>query len=154
MLLTELYQRGVSSLNRPNHPEVWKHYPPAVEFMSRAESLAQNAPPIMQPRFLRRALTFLARGYLPLLLISLIIAIAVFLRRDFRRRLGWLAALTLFAFSYNAAACLEVAILNSLEVPRYLWVQMLFTLLAELLAIWLLLEFLSQKRSPSSASPA
>ena len=65
---------------------------------------------------------------------------------DYRRRVGWLVALTLFVFSYNAAACLEVAIVNSLEVPRYSTVQMYFTLLAEFLAVWLLLESLFQMR--------
>jgi hypothetical protein len=142
MPLTEAYQFGVSSLNRHTYPNVWKRHLPAVEFMSRTESLAQNAPSILQRRVLRRVLTFLARAYLPLLGITLLIAAAAFLRRNPRHRLGWLAAITSFVFSYNAAACLEVAILNSLEVPRYSTVQFSFTLLAEFLAAWLLLEAL------------
>jgi hypothetical protein len=154
LLLTESYQLGIVSLNKHTYPDVWKRYPPAVEFMSRAESLAQNAPPIVQPRALRRALAFLARAYLPLLVICLVVAAAVFLRRNFRQRLGWLAALTLFVFSYNVAASLEVAIVNTLEVPRYSTVQISFTLLAEFLAAWLLFEFLFQKRSRSDSAPA
>lgn len=153
MLLTDSYQQGVASLNESVYREVWQKYPPAVEFMSRTESLAPDAAPIMQRRVLRRVLTFLARAYLPLLFITLILAVAAFFRGHLRRRAGWLAALTLFVFSYNAAACLEVAILHSLEVPRYTWVQMSFTLLAEFLAIWLLLEFLFQKREPAGVPP-
>ena len=62
--------------------------------------------------------------------------------RGYRARFGWLASLTLFLFSYNAAACLEVAIVNSLDVWRYCTVQFYFTLLAEVLAVWLGLETL------------
>ena len=152
LLLTEAYRASFSSLNHHTYPNVWKRYPPAAEFMDRTEQLAQTAPPIEQRRVLRRVLTFLARAYLPLLAITLFVGAAVFWRRNSRRRLGWLVAFTLFAFSYNAAACLEVAILNSLEVPRYSWIQMLVTLLAEFLALWLLLEFLFRRRSP--AAPA
>jgi len=67
-----------------------------------------------------------------------------FFRRDYRQRVGWLMGLTLFVFSYNAAACLETAVIHSLDVPRYSTVQMFFTLLAEFLAAWLLLESLLQ----------
>jgi hypothetical protein len=153
MLLTDEYRLGVSSLNGHGYPDVWQRYPPAVEFMSRTDSLAQDARPLIQPRLLRRALTFLGRTYLPLLLFSLVVAAAILLRQTLRPRVGWLAALTLFVFSYNAAACLEVAILNSLEVARYVWVQMFFTLLAEFLAIWLLLELVIQRRSGATVSP-
>jgi hypothetical protein len=121
--------------------------------LSRTDSLAQDALPVIQPRLLRRALTFLGRTYLPLLLFTLVVATAILLRQTLGRRVGWLAALTLFVFSYNAAACLEVAILNSLEVARYVWVQMFFTLPAEFLAVWLLLELLIQRRSDATVSP-
>ena len=47
----------------------------------------------------------------------------------------------LFGCAYNAASCLEVAIVNSLEVYRYITVQMYSTLLTQFLALWLILEF-------------
>jgi len=153
MWLTDSYRQGVASLNKFTYPDVWQKYRPAVDFLSRTESLADIAAPIMQRRALRRALTFLARAYLPLLFLTLLLAVAAFFQRPLRRRVAWLAALTLFVFSYNAAACLEVAIFHSLEVPRYTSVQISVTLLAEFLAIWLLLEFLFQKREPRGVSP-
>lgn len=151
--LRDSYQLGISSLDKDSYREVWKNYPPAVAFMKRAESLAQNAVSIVQPRVTRRALTFLARAYLPLLFTTLLAAMVAFFHRPLRERIGWLVALTLFVFSYNAAACLEVAIINSLEVPRYSWVQMFVTLMAEFLAIWLVFEFLFQKWSAPRGSP-
>jgi hypothetical protein len=142
MSLTVWYQLAVSGLNDGVYAEVWKAYPPAVEFMKRAESLAEGAPPIEQRRIERGALTFLAVAYSPLLGITLLLGAATFFWSDYRRRLGWLVALTLFVFLYNAAACLEVAIINSLEVPRYSTVQVFFTLLAEFLGVGLLLDSL------------
>ena len=144
MLLTESYRHSVSSLDTRSYPETWKHYPPAVEFMNRTGSLAQDAPSILQPRFLRRVLTFLAGAFLPFLVTSLVVAVAVLLHREFRRRIGWLVALTLFVFSYNAAASLEVAIVNALDVPRYCTIQFYFTLLSEVFALSLLLESIAQ----------
>jgi hypothetical protein len=152
MSLTIWYRLGFSTLSRSSYSDVWKTYPPAVEFMGRTESMAQRAPAIEQRRVVRMALAVLAGAYLPLLAVSLVLAAATLFRRDYRRHVGWLVALTLFVFLYNAAACLEVAIINSLENPRYSTVQLFFTLLAEFLAAWLLMETALQKRARSGAS--
>jgi len=80
--------------------------------------------------------------YLPLLFITVILGSLALRWRNFRQRIGWLLVLALFIFAYNAAACLEVAVIHSLEFPRYSTVQFAITLLAEFLAIWLVLETL------------
>ena len=152
MLLTDRYQLGVASLNDDTYRGVWQNYRPAVEFVSRTDSLSHDAGSILQRKVLRRSLTFLARAYRPLLFVTLIFAVAAFFHP--RRPLGWLAALTLFVFSYNAAACFEVAIIHSLEVVRYTFVQMFFTLLAEFLALWLVIESLFRKREQPGVSTA
>ena len=64
-----------------------------------------------------------------------------------RRRLGWLAALVLLGYLYNAAACLEVAVIHSLEIRRYFTVQMYLTLLAQFFAMWFVLEFALEMRA-------
>jgi hypothetical protein len=84
---------------------------------------------------------FLARAYLPLVALTLVISAAC-LRTDFRKRIGCLVAVTLLVFAYNAAACLEVAIMQVFDGPRYSTVQFCFTLLAEFLALRLLVEVL------------
>jgi hypothetical protein len=112
-----------------------------VEFVSRTESLARNAPILRQPIPIRMTLSFVAGLYRPLLWIAIAISAAVLFQQRYRRRLGWLTVLVLFLYSYNAAACLEVAIINCLEVRRYLTVQMFFTTVAQFLALWLLCEF-------------
>jgi hypothetical protein len=138
--LANQYAHGANVLRMQPHPELWMAYPPAVEFMDRTEVLAQHAPIIRQPLLLRMTLSLLAGMYRPLLWIAVALGAALLFRERYRRRLGWLAALMLFLYAYNAASCLEVAILNSLEVRRYVTVQVFFTLLAQLFALWLVCE--------------
>jgi len=134
------YEQGTAILNLQPYPELWTSYPPAEEFVRRIELLARNAPIIRQPAPLRFTLSFLAGAYRPLLLGTILIGAAFLCQRNYRKRLGWLAALVAFVYCYNAASCLEVAILNSLEVRRYVTVQMFFTLLAQFFALWFLCE--------------
>jgi hypothetical protein len=61
--------------------------------------------------------------------------------------LGWLAALVLLGYLYNAAACLEVAVIHSLDDRRYITVQLFPTLLAQFFALWFMLEFVPEMRA-------
>jgi hypothetical protein len=140
LYLASGYGYGATILKLQPYPELWTTYPPAVEFVHRTELLAQSAPIIRQPIPLRMMLSLLSGMYRPLLLGALALSAAVLLQPRYRRRLGWLAALVLFVYSYNAATCLEVAVINSLEGRRYLTVQVFFTLFAQLFAVWLLCE--------------
>jgi hypothetical protein len=141
--LSDGYQLGATSFDPPPYREVWQAYRPVVEFVGRSTLLGERPGAIEQSRLLRMTLTFLAGAYLPLLVATLVVA-AGCVRERFRKRVGLLALLTLFLFGYNAAACFEVAIVHSMEVPRYSTLQFSFTLLSEFLAIWLLLESLLQ----------
>jgi hypothetical protein len=134
------YADGANILDLQPHPELWMAYPPAVEFVERTRVLARSAPAIRQPAPLRMTLSFLAGMYRPLLWVALAFSATVLFWQRYRRRLGWLAILVLFVYSYNAAGCLEVAVINSLEVRRYVTVQLFFTILAQFFALWLLCE--------------
>ncbi len=83
-------------------------------------------------------LALLMAAYLPLLLSAVALGGVVLWRKGERTRLCWLAAFVLFAYSFNAASCLEVAVINSLEIVRYITVQFLFTLFAQMLAVLVL----------------
>src|SRR5437016_4273054 len=78
------------------------------------------------------------------LAVALILAGIVALTSGRWRRLRFIAALVVFSFSFNAACCLEVATIISLENRRYMTVQMYSTLLAQLLGFWFILEFVVQ----------
>ena len=86
----------------------------------------------------------IAISYSIWLVVALVLAVIVAI--DFGRwgRLRFIAALVVFAFSFNAACCLEVAIVYSLEIRRYMTVQMYSTLFAQLLGWWFILEFVVQ----------
>jgi hypothetical protein len=151
--LTNEYRRSVASLGHESYDEVWAAYPPAVNFMSRTETLVQNAPVIHQSAYIRRLLSILAITYRPLLLIALGVSAAVVLHTPLRRCMGWLAALVLFVYSYNVASCLEVAVIHALENPRYVAVQMYFTILAQFLALWFVLEFVLELVASAKKTP-
>lgn len=153
LYLANGYEQGTAILRLQPYPELWTAYPPAVEFVRRTELLARNAPIIRQPIPLRLTLSFLAGAYRPLLLGTIAIGAAFLFQRKYRRRLGWLAVLVALVYTYNAASCLEVAILNSLEVRRYVTVQMFFTLLAQFFALWFLCEIALETRGRPSDSP-
>ena len=145
--LAQEYGHGASILHLEPYPELWTTYPPAVEFVGRTELLARSAPVIRQPAPLRMTLSLLAGMYMPLLLSTIALSAVFLFQQEYRRRVGWLMALVLFVYLYNAASCLEVAIIHSLEVRRYATVQMFFTLFAQFLALWLLWEMALEMRA-------
>lgn len=139
--LTNEYARAMTSLEIEPYRKVWTTCPPAVDFMVRTEMLSRNAPVVQQPRLVRIMLIFPERSYLPLLLSALVISAMVLLRKNRRRSLGWLAALALLGYLYNAASCLEVAVIHSLEIRRYITVHFFSVIFAQFLALWFILEF-------------
>jgi hypothetical protein len=139
--LMDVYERAVTSLDSEEYRKIARSLPALADFMQRTKSLAENAPATKQQGLLRHVLVDLAVSYLSLLLLALILSAITFWKQARWRRLRWLAAFVLFGFAYNAASWLEVAIVNSLEVHRYITVQMYATLLTQLLALWLIFEF-------------
>jgi len=139
--LMDVYERAVTSLDSEDYRKIARSLPALTDFMQRTKSLAENAPATKQQGLLRHVLADLAVSYLSLLLLALILSAIIFWKQARWRRLRWLAAFVLFGSAYNAASCLEVAIVNSLEVHRYITVQLYATLLTQFLAFWLILEF-------------
>jgi hypothetical protein len=139
--LMDVYERAVTSLDSEDYRKIARSLPALTDFMQRTKSLAENAPATKQQGLLRHVLADLAVSYLSLLLLALILSAIIFWKQARWRRLRWLAAFVLFGSAYNAASCLEVAIVNSLEVHRYITVQMYATLLTQLLAFRLIFEF-------------
>ncbi len=152
--LADEYNRSVSSLGIESYRKIWTAYPPAVDFMSRTDLLARSAPVVQQSAYIRRPLGILAATYLPMLLIALPLSIAILLHKESRRQLSWLGALVVFTYSYGAVNCLEVAVVQSLENPRYMTVQMFFIIFTQFLTILLILEVLLGSRDLIGRKPA
>jgi hypothetical protein len=151
--LTNAYNPGVVSLDIQSRRQIWTAYPPAVDFMSRMKSVAQSVPVIHQPSYVRLALAVMAVTHLPLLLTAGALGAGILMQERHRRRLGWLASLVLLGYLYNAAACLEVAVVHSLEIRRYITVQMFLTLLVQFFALWFILEFALEMRAHQNVIP-
>ena len=145
--LADEYGYSLMLLGLEPYRETLTAYPPAVDFVSRTESLSRNAPVVLQPRPIQWLLLLLGGIYLPLILIALGLIGAVLWQGDRRKQLGWCAVLVLFGLFYNAISCLEVAIINSLEIRRYMTVQLFPVIFAQFLALWFVLEFFLERRA-------
>src|SRR5207302_10941994 len=55
-ILTEVYERAVTSLDSEEYRKIAQSLPAFADFMQRTKSLAQNAPVAKQPPLLRKAL--------------------------------------------------------------------------------------------------
>jgi hypothetical protein len=150
--LANEYHLAATALSLEVYREIWAAYPPAVWFMGQTETLARDAPIVQHPASVRIALSILAGTYMALLLATLALSVVVFMQKRHRHRLGWLAALVLFVYAYNFASCLEVAVIHTLQNPRYVTVQVFFTILAQFLALWFLLEFTLETRARGKIS--
>ena len=145
--LTNAYHSAVMSLHVQGRREIWAAYAPVVDFMDRAKSVAQRAPVIHQPPAVRLALSIMAGTHLPLLLIAVVLGAVVLGQESHRGRLGRIATLVVLGYLCSSAACLEAAVIHSLEIPRYLTVQMYLTLLVQFSAMWFILEFALRMRA-------
>ncbi len=153
--LTDEYKNSVTSLGNESYRKIWTAYSPAVDFMKRTQVLARGAPVVQQSAYIRRPLGVLAVTYRPLLLIALALSAAVFLHEGTRRRLGWLAAFSLFfLYSANFGNVFGLSVVHTMEVPRYSTVQMFFAILAQFLTILLILEVLLGSRDLIGRKPA
>jgi len=120
--------------------------------MDRTKVLARTAPVVQQRAYIREPFLVLAVTYLPLLLIASALSAGVLLQEKWRKHLCWLAGLVLFAYSYTMASCLEVAVVHSLELRRYVTVQLFFAILAQFLALLFILEFALEMRDRAKSA--
>jgi hypothetical protein len=152
------YQGSVSSLSDPICRQVWTAYRPAVDFMNRTQELAQRQLRFQQPLLfpvIPLAVFLMSICYSTWLAAALALALIVALNSRRWARLRFIATVVVFAFAFNAVCCLEVAIISSLDLHRYMTVQMYSTLLAQLLGLWFILEFVIQtwKRRQNGSVP-
>jgi O-antigen ligase len=127
--------------------KVWTAYRPAVDFMNRTQELAQRQLRFQQPFLvpvIPLAAFLMSICYSTWVAAALVLAMIVALNSRRWARLRLIATVAIFAFAFNAVCCLEVAIIHSLDLRRYMTVQMYSTLFAQLLGLWFILEFLIQ----------
>jgi hypothetical protein len=109
--------------------------------MTRTEELARRTLRFRQALIIPVVVFLVAVSYSTWLVVALALAMIVATHFGGWGRLRFIAATVVFAFLFNAACCLEVAVINSLDIRRYMTVQMYSTLFAQLLGLWFILEF-------------
>ncbi len=115
--------------------------------MNRTQELAQRQLRFQLPLFfpvIPIAAFLLSLCYSTWLAVALVLAMIVALNSRRWARLRFIATVAVFGFAFNAVCCLEVAIISSLDLRRYMTLQMYSTLFAQLLGLWFILEFLIQ----------
>src|SRR5260370_33718333 len=137
-LLSKEYSDSLSALEVMGARRVWIKYEPVGSLIRRTTELAQKRLVVPEPRFLRRCRFFFARTYLVAVGLWLAVCVAVLNHRRLRQRLGPMAVVVLFLCWYNFGNCIEIAVIHSLDNPRYDTIQLIFTLLAQFAAFLLI----------------
>jgi hypothetical protein len=142
--MSTLYARSLAAFHHdlPDEQTLTKEYPPLGSLLERTATLAQAGLVLRAPSHTRESQTVLAQSFLVALLTSFTFGCFALLYRRSNVRLQRVAALSVFLCWYNFANCLVVAVVHSLEFPRYTRIQLIFTILAEIGALWVLAEVL------------
>src|SRR5438132_11000621 len=129
------YQQSVLSLGDPICRKVWTAYPTALDFMTRTQELGRRELRFQQPLLLPiiPMLVLLASiTYSSSLIVAFVLAGFVAPISAPFGRLRGVASLAVFAFLFNAAYCLDVAVISSLVISRYRTPQLDCTLVKPL----------------------
>ncbi len=111
-------------------------YPPIAGYFQQCANLAAGGAVIEQPRRFTEWTRLLSAHYLDLLVVALLSPLLL-ICRPFRKHLPWAVAALWLVYSYNFGNCLTIAIVHSLEVIRYVRIQLIFTVFAQCFSIYL-----------------
>jgi len=112
--------------------------PMLLRYVDNCKQLARENVQMVQSDAFTDWLHFLAPQYL--LFFILAIASTVFVRREAQAHCFWLMAAVMLSYSCGLGNCLTVAIVHTLEVTRYVHIQLIYAVFAQSLGFYLLLE--------------
>jgi hypothetical protein len=144
------YGASATEMNTLLFRESFGRYEPAVDFLRRSGEIAKRPTQLEQPAYVRWPLRFLANSYVACLGAALLLSALVLARTSWRIRWSALAGIVLLSYWFNFATCFESAALNSLEVYRYMTIQLSFATLAQFLTMLFGLEFLMARWDSST----
>jgi hypothetical protein len=135
--LTEDYARAPDLITR-KIPAATR-YAPLAPYFQECASLAGAGASVDQVKRFTEWTRLLSAHYLDLLLVA-IISPLILICRPFRHHLLWAVVALWLVYSYNFGNCLTIAIVHSLEVVRYVRIQLIYTVFAQFLSIYFTLE--------------
>jgi hypothetical protein len=127
--------------------------PAAARYVATCGQLAAEGIAIRQSLPFVVLLRVLSVTYLPLFAGALLSVRLLFLPR-YRPHFAWLVAAVCLAYAYNMGNCLTIAIVHSLEVTRYVHAQLIFSVFAQCLSLYLLMELAVFRRRGGGTGPA
>ncbi|MFL6589886.1 MAG: hypothetical protein ACJ8M4_06905 [Chthoniobacterales bacterium] len=155
--LSRDYRDSIAAAEEFSLPQAWASYPPFPRFFEQTRQLAGGQSQMVLPALVQRLQKFAARTYLISLLLGLGAIVVIAVHPRLRRDLGRLAAVVGLLMWWNFGSCLEVAIVHTLDVVRFNTIQIIFTVLTQFAAIFLVSEvarraFLKRYFGSSNAS--
>lgn len=135
------YRHSLDVIKDPENWEQLRRIPAGVRLLAQTKELSGREIFFNSGKRLFFYHTLLARAYLPLLLMSVGVALWILVIRKPSSPRQWPSLLVLFLFLSNFGNVLAISAIHSMEVPRYSTVQFAAVLFAELWALRYLLEF-------------
>ena len=117
-------------------------YQPLDRYVQASNALAGQGVAIPQSRKFADRMRLLSAHYLDLLAAALVSPLLL-LFRPLRIHFAGLVAALWLVYSYNFGNCLTIAVVHSLEVTRYVRIQLIFTVFAQCLSLFLWLELVA-----------
>ena len=140
--MRKFYTRADELLHHPDEHATIEAYAPALAFRTAVAQLKDRETKIPVRKLLRLTLDRLGNCYLPVLVAYLATLPWICWRAERRARFGVFAAILATGYAFNFGNNLGIALLHTLEVSRYTYVQFATTLLTEMLTGVFLIEVL------------
>jgi len=114
-------------------------YAPLGPYLRQCATLRSQGADVDQFRRLTEWTRLLSAHYLDLLFVALVSPLLLIFC-PFRAHLPWLVAALWLTYSYNFGNCLTIAIVHSLDVVRYVRIQLIYTVFAQCASVYFVLE--------------
>lgn len=134
------YQRSLEILSDPKLQQTLQQYPPAVRWLETQARIAEKPPLIDMRKFLRRTLNAMGNCYLPAMIIYLAALPLILSSAQRRARFGLISSVLALGYCFNFGNNLGIAILHTLEVSRYTYIQFATTVWTEMLTFVFFIE--------------
>jgi hypothetical protein len=140
--LQNSYSRSQRALNDSGGEKTLNEWPPAVRWQDDQAVLVTAAPTIGTNPALQIMIKLLSHAYLPALLAFLACVPLVLADQERRARFGVFCAVVAIGYGFNLGNNLGIAVLHTLDVGRYTYVQYATTIWTEMLTFVFLAELL------------
>ncbi len=117
-------------------------YAPLTQYYQECDELSKNGAAIVEMRRVIDWTRVLSFHYLDLLAVALLSPLLL-LARPLRGQFFWMIAALWLVYSYNFGNCLTIAIIHSLEVMRYVRSQLIYTVFAQCMSVYFVIELVT-----------